>query len=131
MKKLAAASMVLLAACGEGRADQAGETAGSRSAQISPAESDIQLAAGLSPDDAKLASKYDRSCRICHSTVDAAAPLTGHKAAWAFRYDAKGADGLLASTRTGLNAMPPMGLCNDCSDEELSQLIAFMAGRKS
>ena len=131
MKKLVAASMVLLAACGEGSADQAGQVGGSMATRISPADSDIQLASDLTPNDAKLASKYDRSCRTCHSTVDAAAPLTGHKAAWAVRYDAKGAAGLLASTKTGLNAMPQMGLCSDCSDEELGQLIAFMAGRIS
>ncbi|WP_417621648.1 c-type cytochrome [Parasphingorhabdus sp.] len=131
MKKLVAASMVLLAACGEGSADQTGNVAGSLDARILPVESDIQLAADLTPNDAKLASKYDRSCRSCHSTVDAAAPLTGHKAAWAIRYDAKGADGLLASTKAGFNAMPPMGLCSDCSDEELNQLITFMAGRTS
>ncbi|AMO73276.1 hypothetical protein AZE99_06700 [Sphingorhabdus sp. M41] len=100
-------------------------------AAISPTGSDIQLAADLTPDDAKLAAKYDRSCRACHSAVDAAAPLTGHKAAWAVRYDARGAAGLLARTKTGLNAMPPMGLCSDCSDEELEKLIAFMAGRTS
>lgn len=131
MKRLVAASMILLAACGEGSADQNGEAGGSMAVGISPTGSDIQLAADLTPVDAKLAAKYDRSCRTCHSTVDAAAPLTGHKAAWAVRYDARGAAGLLASTKTGLNAMPSMGLCSDCSDEELGQLIAFMAGRTS
>ncbi|MEH6662956.1 MAG: c-type cytochrome [Parasphingorhabdus sp.] len=131
MKKLVVASMVFLAACGESSADQAGEGGGSMAGGISPADSDIQLAADLTPDDAELAAKYDRSCRTCHATVDAAAPLTGHRAAWAVRYDAKGAADLLASTKTGLNAMPPMGLCSDCSDEELWQLIAFMAGRTS
>ncbi|ATW05632.1 hypothetical protein CHN51_16270 [Sphingorhabdus sp. YGSMI21] len=123
--------MVLLAACGEGGGDRYGGTGGSMAAGIMPTDADIQLAADLTPDDTELAAKYDRSCRTCHATVDATAPLTGHKAAWAVRYDAKGAAGLLTSTKTGLNAMPPMGLCSDCSDEDLNQLIAFMAGRTS
>ncbi len=131
MKRLIAAAVVLLAACGEGGADRTGGTDGSMAAAISPTDADIQLAADLTPDDAELAAKYDRSCRTCHATVDAAAPLTGHRAAWAVRYDAKGAADLLTSTKAGLNAMPPMGLCSDCSDEELDQLIAFMAGRTS
>jgi cytochrome c5 len=122
LRTLVLAPLLFLASCGDNQEDAA--------KAIAPTAADIELAANLLPTDPLLAAKYDRSCRNCHAQVDAAAPLTGHQAAWAIRFDAKGADGLLASTKMGLKAMPAMGLCNDCSDAELTALTAFMAGRK-
>lgn len=89
---------------------------------------DIALAQNLIPEDAALAAKYDRSCRTCHSLVDAKAPLTGHAADWRVRLDGKEPEIVLANIKNGLNAMPPMGLCNDCSDDELIALTDFMSG---
>lgn len=126
MKKVAAFGLLALAACGQQDDDAA--TADSV-VEAMPTKADISKAADMVPADSGLAAKYDRSCRSCHSTPDAAAPLTGHKAAWDERFKVKGANALLTSTKTGLNAMPPMGLCNDCTDDEFSQLTAFMAGR--
>ena len=40
---------------------------------------------------------------------------------------AKGMEALVASVKNGLNAMPPTGLCADCSDEEYAALITYMA----
>jgi cytochrome c5 len=40
---------------------------------------------------------------------------------------AKGMEVLVASVRNGLNAMPPGGLCNSCSDEDYAALITYMA----
>jgi cytochrome c5 len=34
---------------------------------------------------------------------------------------------LLKHTREGLRGMPAMGLCADCSDDELRALITFMS----
>jgi cytochrome c5 len=39
----------------------------------------------------------------------------------------KGMEALVASVRNGLNAMPPGGLCNSCSDEDYAALITYMA----
>jgi cytochrome c5 len=39
----------------------------------------------------------------------------------------KGMEALVASVRNGLNAMPPGGLCNSCSDEDYADLITYMA----
>jgi len=125
MKKMAVIGLLLLAACGRQDAEGSSDTV----ANAAPGATNIAKAVDLVPADAMLAAKYDRSCRSCHSTPDAAAPLTGHEAAWDIRFSARGADGLLASTKSGLNAMPPMGLCNDCTDDELTQLTSFMAGR--
>jgi len=35
---------------------------------------------------------------------------------------------LLASVKNGLGAMPAKGLCFDCSDEDYTALINYMAG---
>jgi len=71
-------------------------------------------------------AKYDKSCKVCHASGAANAPKTGDAAAWEPRM-AKGMDALVASVNTGLNAMPPKGMCFDCSDEEYAALIEYMA----
>ena len=71
-------------------------------------------------------AKYQTTCFACHSTGAAGAPKTGDAAAWAER-SAKGMDVMVASVKSGLNAMPPTGLCGDCSDEEYKALIEYMA----
>jgi cytochrome c5 len=71
-------------------------------------------------------AKYQTTCFACHSTGAAGAPKTGDTAAWAER-TAKGMDVMVASVKNGLNAMPPTGLCGDCSDDEYKALIEYMA----
>jgi cytochrome c5 len=70
--------------------------------------------------------KYNKSCAICHASGAANAPKTGDAAAWQPRLD-KGMDVLVASIKTGLNAMPPKGMCFDCTDDEYEALIEYMA----
>ena len=70
--------------------------------------------------------KYDKSCKVCHAAGAANAPKTGDVAAWEPRM-AKGMDVLVASINNGLNAMPPKGMCYDCSDEDYKALIEYMA----
>jgi len=69
---------------------------------------------------------YPRTCGVCHAAAVAGAPKTGDPAAWQPRLDAKGMDGLVQSVTTGLNAMPPRGMCNDCTSSEYKALIEFM-----
>jgi cytochrome c5 len=71
-------------------------------------------------------AKYQQSCFACHSTGAAGAPLAHDAAAWQPRI-AKGMPALLASVKKGFNAMPPTGLCADCTDAEYTALIEFMA----
>ena len=59
--------------------------------------------------------QYAASCGACHAVGVAGAPATGNAEAWAPRME-KGMEALVASVRNGLNAMPPGGLCNSCSD---------------
>ena len=70
--------------------------------------------------------KYNKSCVICHAAGVADAPKTGDAAGWEPRL-AKGMDVLVQSVQNGMNAMPPKGMCMDCSDEEYQALIEFMA----
>ena len=71
-------------------------------------------------------AKYDKSCKVCHASGAAGAPKTGDAAAWEPRMS-KGMDVLVQSVNNGLNAMPPKGMCFDCSDDEYKALIEYMA----
>ena len=67
-------------------------------------------------------------CMACHGTGAAGAPKVGDTAAWEARIEAAGGiDGLVESAKKGKNAMPPMGLCSDCSDAELKEIIEYMS----
>ena len=70
--------------------------------------------------------KYAKSCQVCHANGAANAPITGDAAAWEPRM-AKGMYALVAAVNNGLNAMPPKGMCFDCSDEDYKALIEYMA----
>ena len=79
------------------------------------------------PPTAEAPPQYAASCGACHMVGVAGAPKSGDTAAWAARLKVKGMGGLVASVRNGLNAMPPGGLCNSCSDEDHVALISYMA----
>lgn len=79
------------------------------------------------PANAKLSEKYQRACMTCHIDAASGAPRTHDQAAWRSRANA-GRDPLIASVQQGRNAMPPMGLCPDCSRDDLGALIDFMRG---
>ena len=69
---------------------------------------------------------YQNYCFSCHTPGLSGAPKTGDAEAWAPRI-AKGADLLLATTIEGIPpAMPPRGMCFDCSDEDLAAAIDYM-----
>lgn len=70
--------------------------------------------------------KYNKSCAVCHNAGAAGAPKTGDAAAWAPKLE-KGMDALVQSVKNGLNAMPPKGMCFDCTDEEYAALIEYMS----
>ena len=72
---------------------------------------------------------YNQSCIACHASGAAGAPKTGDVAAWAPRL-AQGEATLLKHTKEGLNAMPPKGMCMDCTDDEFKALIQFMSSAK-
>lgn len=79
--------------------------------------------------DKAVVDRYNKSCVTCHASGVANAPKFGNVDDWKPRL-AKGDDKLLASIKNGLNAMPPKGLCNDCSDAEYKALIKYMSTGK-
>ena len=78
----------------------------------------------------KLLETYQRSCGTCHERGVVNAPKTGDTTAWAPRLS-QGMDTLLSHVRNGFKAMPPAGLCYDCSDKEYEALILYMAAPKA
>lgn len=81
----------------------------------------VTVAAGPRTGDAI----YKTSCSACHATGAAGAPKFGDKAAWAPRVK-KGEAALMTSLTKGINAMPPKGMCMDCSDAELKAVLTHM-----
>ena len=69
---------------------------------------------------------FNRACGACHNGQLPTAPKKGDKAAWEPRL-AKGTDTLVQSVTNGFNAMPPKGLCMDCSAEDYKAVIQWMS----
>lgn len=76
--------------------------------------------------EASIQQIYWRSCHSCHGSGVGGAPRASDTAAWAPRL-AKGMDTLVANAMNGYRAMPPRGLCFDCSREEFVALIELMS----
>ncbi|WP_019528510.1 c-type cytochrome [Dasania marina] len=72
---------------------------------------------------------YAKTCGLCHATGAANAPKTGVASDWAPRLE-KGMDTLLHSVQNGLNAMPPKGMCMNCSADDFKALIEYMSAAK-
>lgn len=68
---------------------------------------------------------YQAKCFACHGAGVAGAPKVGDVAAWVPRI-AQGMDTLVANAVNGLNAMPPKGLCMECSDADLKAVVEYM-----
>ena len=96
-----------LAACGD--ATQAPTVAGEAPAPRHPGE-----------------DTYNKFCFSCHAAGIAGAPRAGDAQAWAPRV-AKGQALLLKTTVEGIApGMPPMGLCMQCTEEQLAAAIDYM-----
>ncbi len=70
---------------------------------------------------------YKTFCIACHSIGLANAPKINDTDAWDKVLEI-GMDNLVSSAKKGKNAMPPMGTCMDCTDEELIGAIKYMSG---
>lgn len=83
----------------------------------------LAVPASLAADVEEL---YGKSCAVCHAAGAAGAPRTGVEKDWQPRME-KGMEMLVKSVTEGLNAMPPKGMCFDCSEEDYKALIEYMA----
>ncbi len=79
--------------------------------------------------DQAVIDRYSKTCAVCHAAGAAGAPRTGDATQWAPRLE-KGMDTLVASVDKGMNAMPPKGMCFDCTPEEFKALIEYMVEAK-
>lgn len=73
---------------------------------------------------------YQTSCNICHGTGVGDAPKAFDADAWTERL-AKGKETLLANAISGFKGMPPLGMCSDCTKEDLVDLINYMSADKA
>ncbi|MCL6268469.1 c-type cytochrome [Sansalvadorimonas sp. 2012CJ34-2] len=72
---------------------------------------------------------YDKSCKICHDAGIAGAPKKHAVAEWESRLKL-GMDALVETVKKGKGAMPPKGMCMDCTDEDYKAVITFMSSPK-
>lgn len=68
---------------------------------------------------------YEAACTTCHAIGLAGAPLFGSKVIWGERAN-KDLAVLVETVTNGLGGMPPMGMCMDCSQEELTNSVQYM-----
>lgn len=69
---------------------------------------------------------FDRACSKCHDSRFSNAPKKGDQVAWKPRLE-KGNAILVKHVIEGFNAMPPRGLCADCSAEDYEAVIKWMS----
>ncbi|QLE83887.1 MULTISPECIES: cytochrome c5 family protein [Shewanella] len=84
----------------------------------------LTLSANVAAQDGE--AVYTKACQVCHSMGVAGAPKSHDVAAWEPRL-AQGMDTLVATVKSGKGAMPPGGMCTDCSDEDYKNAIEFMS----
>lgn len=102
--------------CLEGEECQQGTVTAKVETQVS------QPAAPKAPRDG--AQVVQAACFGCHGTGAAGAPVMGQPI-WQ-ELAAKGVDELLKNALAGKGAMPPKGMCMDCSDKEIKAAIEHM-----
>ncbi|MGC1506828.1 cytochrome c5 family protein [Ketobacter sp. MCCC 1A13808] len=68
---------------------------------------------------------YNTTCAACHGTGVAGAPKVGDKAGWTSRI-AQGNETMYTHAIKGLNAMPPMGTCATCSEDDIKAVVDYM-----
>lgn len=84
----------------------------------------LTLSANVFAQDGK--AVYDKACQVCHSMGVAGAPKAFDAAAWESRLG-QGMDSLVKIVQQGKGAMPPNGMCMDCSDEDFKNAIDYMS----
>ena len=74
-------------------------------------------------------SIYKSACITCHLNGIADAPKLEDRTAWQQRLESKGLDQLYASVIKGIGAMPPRGVCIDCSDDDLRKTVDYILSK--
>lgn len=69
---------------------------------------------------------YENNCAMCHDTGMANAPQPDQTDRWNTRLEEAGLDGIVSNAINGINAMPPRGMCTDCTDDEIRQVVEYI-----
>lgn len=83
-----------------------------------------ETAAAAGPRSGK--DVYMAACTACHAVGVLGAPKTQVAAEWQPRLDEKGFDQVWQNAIDGINAMPAMGACGDCSNDDIKTAIEYM-----
>lgn len=76
---------------------------------------------GFSPEEV-----YSNNCATCHDTGMANAPQPDDADEWNSRLEEKGLDNIVANAISGINAMPPRGMCTDCTDDQVREVVEYL-----
>lgn len=68
---------------------------------------------------------YQSSCFACHGNGTLGAPIMGNVDQWASRID-QGLETLVKHAVEGFNAMPAMGSCAQCSEDDIAAAVEYM-----
>jgi cytochrome c5 len=69
---------------------------------------------------------YTGACTACHAVGVLGAPKTQVAAEWQPRLDEKGYDQVWKNAVNGIGAMPAMGACGDCTEDDIKAAIDYM-----
>lgn len=69
---------------------------------------------------------YASACTVCHAIGVLGAPKTQVAAEWQPRLDDKGYDQVWKNAVNGIGAMPAMGTCGDCTEDDIKAAIDYM-----
>lgn len=106
-----------------GAACLAGEDCAGKVEKVQEVEAPVEVAAGPRAGDVV----YNGYCAGCHVAGAAGAPKVGDVDAWKGRLEARGGEeALWKSAWKGIGAMPPKGMCMDCSEDEFAGAVAYM-----
>ena len=71
---------------------------------------------------------YKKTCMVCHDSGRIPGALkVGDVEGWQALIGEKGMEQLVQSVTQGKNAMPPRGMCFDCTPGEYEALVRYMA----
>lgn len=72
---------------------------------------------------------YEKACKVCHEVGVAGAPKAFEATAWKERLG-QGMDTLVKTVQSGKGAMPPNGMCMDCTGDDFKNAIEYMSKAK-
>lgn len=90
----------------------------------------LAMLSGCAEEDAPHPGQaiYDGTCKVCHGTGLAGAPVVGNQNAWAKRIE-RGNESLYGHAIKGWGDMPARGGNPDLSDEDIKLAVDYMVSQ--